>query len=105
MTYTKPDWVVIGGQYEDKVILWASKSLLRAELETLCINPDDICWRGLPPLYKVNLHVSMKEDYVMICAPDYPTAWQSLFKIWSPNGEVPNEQIEQKRALEIKCRT
>lgn len=96
--HSKPDFVVVGGQSEAGVILMASKELTDVELTSILINEERCLKYGEPPDYRVYLVTKMKEDYVVIHAPNYPIAWQELFNCWDPNHYEPRmAQVTKRR--------
>lgn len=97
-----PDFVVIGGPYNDGVMLMASKALTRAEMRTRMVNERTVLqdyYNTTPPIYRVHLVVTMREDYVMIKAPNYSLAWQELFQCWNPeqDNRAGMVQITQRK--------
>lgn len=95
MGVPRPDWVMCGAPNPSGgVRLIASKELNRAELEAQ-FEYEDI-WdgglfapAGLTPVGRVlrSHRYSLTADmrtFVVIDAPDYPSAFRSLFEGWSP---------------------
>jgi hypothetical protein len=85
-----PDFVVCGGPTANGwVRLFASKDLTRAELDVVEDYEDiDISWYRVEMLPRrthrtITLSTVLKH-LIIIEAPDYKTAWESLFKDWSP---------------------
>lgn len=89
MNERQPDWVMIGAQLDNgRVRLLASKELNQAELE-VTRNWHDSLFEHVPtaaPVPRYFLTAEMR-TYVLIEADDYPTAFGSLFRQWSPESE------------------
>ncbi len=85
----RPDWVMLGMPLPNGwVRLVASQTLSQVQLETYVNNvPNfydpygvvDVKWR-----YVLTAELS---SFVLIDAVDYPTAFERLFKEWSPQGK------------------
>lgn len=85
-----PDFIVVGGQYGDKVMLLASKELADVELKEELDNLDRLLGRHYsryiePSRYDIRLTAEMR-DYVIVWGEDYPQAWQTLFECWTPEN-------------------
>jgi len=86
--FSKPEWVICGGQMPVGVRVLASKDLNYAELEVQFTYQD--IWDGLFPVASVvtsqhiTLHTSMR-TFVIIDGPDYSTCLKHLFEKWSPD--------------------
>ena len=93
-SYPIPDFVVVGGQVGDEVVLIASKSLTSAELREELRYPDMSFheYRLYPPTYDMYIMAKVK-DYVMVRGKDYSEAWRTLFKHWAPAGEQRNSLL------------
>lgn len=86
----KPDFVVVGGPYNDGVMLMASKELKRVAMLEVLVNAREMdrdITSTTPPVYEVTLSVVMKENYVLIKAPNYTIAWEELFRCWTPGAD------------------
>jgi|SRR5262252_6840796 len=88
----RPDWVMCGGPHPPGVRLLASRELteveLRAEMDWL--DPVDP-WATFPgiPVARYFLTAQMRQ-FILIDAPDYPSAFKALFEKWSPEpGQRP----------------
>ena len=85
--FPRPDWVMCGVQNPaGGVRLLASSELTQAELEAQIDRPDifhDPLFGPSPVTQRLNLTAEMR-TFTMIEAPDYPAAFQALFKHWSP---------------------
>lgn len=99
----RPDWVMLGvGQPDGGVALIASKELTRAELEYEA-SFEDICSYGLWAPLRVQttavyrLTAEMRE-WVFITAPDYETAFSTLFGQWRPE-RARRPELEHRREL------
>lgn len=88
----RPDFVICGGPLETGgVRLFASKELTHAELSAV-MQYQDLYWdyASLIPdaraltYQRITLSVHMK-TFVIIDAPDYKSAFEHLFKDWSPD--------------------
>jgi hypothetical protein len=90
----RPDWVMCGCPTAGGVRLVASKDMTHAELE-MQFGYQDIYDGGLTAAYalpvsrRVTLTAGMT-TFVMIDAPDYPTAFRALFEQWTPG---PGERV------------
>ena len=86
--YGHPDWVMCGVPWNGGVRLLASKEMTHAELDAQ-FGYTDIWDGGLTPGYaipasrRITLTAGMR-TFVMIEAPDYPTAFAALFEQWTP---------------------
>jgi hypothetical protein len=96
----RPDWVIIGAPHPDGVMVFASRELDRATLEAEApqfVNFHDGLLRRHEVSQTFVLTVEMPK-FVMVFAPDYPTALRWLFEQWSPPAaRVP--EVEARRAL------
>lgn len=96
--FLAPDWVMIGcAMPNEKVRLVASKDLNEAELH--CVAQEMQTWsftRMLPPLRIYHLTASMR-TFVMVEADSYPSAFEGLFRQWSP--DVERDQIDERRQI------
>lgn len=97
----RPDFVIVGGYYDNKVLLLASKRLHYAELEQ---EPAHDYWPlSNPPL---KLTCSLAES-LAVTGNTYPEAWQTLFEEWAP-GSTGMHSIGQQPAIrtagEPECR-
>jgi uncharacterized membrane protein YkvA (DUF1232 family) len=101
--FSIPDFVVVGGHVDDWVVLLASKSMSESELKEELRYPDLIerfDRYALPPVYDIRI-IAKVYDYVMVRAETYSEAWQSLFKMWSPEPESRRE-IDGRKEIEWK---
>lgn len=83
-----PEWVMFGMSHQDGVRLIASNSLTMAELETEYSRIQDFGGRFEDYPEEHTLSVTMGQ-YVIVDAPDWPTAFAKLFRMWSPDGGKP----------------
>ncbi len=86
--HARPDWVMLGIPLPNGwVRLIASQSLNRAELETFVLDPpsffDDFVNSYIEWRYMLTAEM---RDVVVIEAVDYPAAFESLFKHWTPSS-------------------
>jgi hypothetical protein len=95
MSSANPDWVMCGMRLATGgVRLLASKELTLAELEVM-VERQDIFWAPgdiLPVAQAVTSQrmtlTTHMRTFVVIDAPDYPSAFSDLFRDWSPEGDV-----------------
>ena len=98
--HTRPDWVILGdGQTDGGVMVLASTQLTRAELEMVHERHQ-----YLEPLesfrfnhQRITLAIEMGK-FVIIVAPDYPTAMKRLFEQWEPRA-ADRPAVEGRRTL------
>ena len=100
-----PDFIVLGGEFDGKVYLVASKSLREATLREESEYPEN--FYGLPrrfrdEIIRIFIEAEMR-DYVIVSANTYPEAWDTLFKCWQPSPaerkEIENGRNNARRAL------
>lgn len=102
----RPDWVMLGMPGPTGVLLIASKKLTYAELTVeldRMILYDGLFPAAVPWLRPVRQDISVKvhmRDFVLIEALDYQTAFDELFKTWSPTPDQPKEISTGPRELE-----
>lgn len=102
----RPDFIVIGGQFDGKVWLLASRKLRSTEIHEQ-YETEDIYSDGrfgvTPGFHRTILrdrYIDIKtrvSDYMQVIAASYPEAWASLFEMWSPSGGDP--ELPGQRAL------
>lgn len=81
-----PDWVMFGIREGDSVALWASSTLSFVQLETEYLHPRFAGSYSYFPdgtTERTTMTVTMG-DHVVVHAPDYETAFRTLFGKWSP---------------------
>lgn len=84
MAYVRPDWVMLGAPYGDGVMILASLTLSRAELEAVADEYDLFDPYTVRATHtRFTLTVEMPR-FTIVMAPDYPTAFTNLFRQWSP---------------------
>lgn len=87
-SFRPPDFIVVGGQYDDQVYLLASKTLTEAELKKDIRYPDVFDRRSARLTHDVDIKIIAGiKDYVWVRADTYAEAWQTLFAQWSPRQE------------------
>jgi hypothetical protein len=99
----RPDWVMIGiGQPDGSVSLVASKEMTRAELEYETDTEEVRSWGSWEPLrvqttavYRLTAEM---RAWVWITAPDYASAFATLFEQWQP-GRAQRPEIGGRREL------
>ena len=87
-SFAIPDFVVVGAQVGGEVILLASNKMSEAELKEELRYPDLLTRYDRfekPPEYDIRI-IAKVYDYIMVKGKDYPEAWQTLFKAWSPEN-------------------
>jgi len=107
----RPDFVICGGPLDDGVRLFASKELTHAELQ-MVMESQDVFWdySSLIPDARVltnrriTLSVHMR-TFVIVDAPDYGTAFEYLFKDWSPDQPKRKAIDPAQMAIEGKSPT
>lgn len=86
---SKPDWVMLGVSFGDKVRVLASTELTEAELASELENYDDLYggWdfgrTGVRPRYRHTVTAEMR-TFVMVEADTYELALAALFGQWTP---------------------
>jgi hypothetical protein len=84
--YGHPDWVMVGVPHNGGVRLLASKEMTHAELSA-DFGYADIGMTGWDPpaltSRRITLTAGMR-TFIMIEAPDYPSAFAALFEQWTP---------------------
>jgi hypothetical protein len=87
VSFGRPDWVMVGTTMPSGVRLLASKELTHAELEAQFDRaaPWDAYDFSIPPVVsqRITLAAGMR-TFIVIDAPDYPSAFRSLFESWTP---------------------
>lgn len=95
MTTPAPDFIVVGARVNGLAMLWASKSLSYAEIQTDCEYESVL---GRTAVRRDMTLVAKFDDAVVAWGDTYGQAWEELFKHWSPPsgvGELPRgEQYE-----------
>lgn len=83
--FSRPDWVMCGMPWNGGVRLLASKDMTHAELAADYGWADTDPWDGPPMLTsrRITLTSGLK-TFVLIEAPDYPSAFAALFEQWTP---------------------
>jgi hypothetical protein len=85
--FGRPDWVMCGCPAPGGVRLLASKDMTHAELEAqFDWGPDTDTWGFSPPVLRgqrITLTAGLK-TFIVIDAPDYPSAFRALFEQWTP---------------------
>jgi len=84
--FGRPDWVMCGCPARGGVRLLASKDMTHAELEARFDWADINMGTYLSPhlrSQRITLTAGLK-TFVMIDAPDYPSAFRALFEQWTP---------------------
>lgn len=95
LSMSQPEWVMFGMRTPQGVRLIASNSLTRAELESEY--PFSLGTFELPePDHKLSATMA---EFVVIDAPDYPTAFGKLFATWSPEADPAGDLGGTPRAL------
>lgn len=82
--FGRPDWVMCGCPVPGGVRLLASKDMTHAELSADYGWADIDAWS--PPVLtsrRITLTSGLK-TFIMIEAPDYPSAFAALFEQWTP---------------------
>ena len=96
-----PDFVVVGGQVDGKVVLVASRTLEDVELRYDAAMPDFSRRYGIgpPPGPPIHTITAVSRDMITVVGDNYPEAWQTLFECWSPPAP---RRAELERTLEIE---
>ena len=86
-SFGRPDWVMCGTPTAGGVRLLASKDMTHAELEAQ-FGYQDIDIGLMDPLpvmtsQRITLTAGLK-TFIVIDAPDYPSAFRALFEQWTP---------------------
>lgn len=100
-----PDWVVLGAPAGDgKVVVYASKDLTHAEIQTTVDRDDVFMWpdsRWEFSQRRIELTVGLK-TYTVVVADTYEQAFRTLFDAWTP-GPAERPAIEApQRAIEAR---
>lgn len=105
MLQQRPDFTIIGGQFDGKVWLLASKTLTHFELEHTTDYDDVYSWwgerepiRSIPRARRIEFHCGVR-DYVQVIADTYGEAWAMLFDEWTPEP-VRRRELENPKAIE-----
>ena len=88
-----PDFVMVGGQHDGKVYLFASKTLTEAELRVEADELDHYpeWWMPRqPPRYRHYVTAEMR-DFVQVVADTYAEAFATLFEQWTPEPATRTE--------------
>lgn len=99
----RPDWVMLGVQHENGVLVFASNMLSQAELRAEYDRYEDITngpfLFARPLRARFFIEAEMKQ-YVMIFGADYADAIRRLFDEWSPTdtSTPPPPEIDDDRA-------
>jgi hypothetical protein len=94
-TAERPDWVMCGGPGPCGVRLLASKEMTKAELSVDFGYEDRFMGLDLfdplpwPRSRRITLTAGVK-TFILIDAPDYPSAFRALFEKWTPG---PGERV------------
>lgn len=97
-----PDFVLLGIQRDDGVMIIASDKVTEAELETQF---DEIeYWtspyeRNLVPGARSITLTCFLRDYVVVYAPTYGEAFRNLFEQWTPKPQEHQALPEGQRGL------
>ena len=84
--YGRPDWVMCGMPWNGGVRLLASKDMTHAELSA-DFGYADIGIPGWDPPAMTSRRITLTagmSTFVLIEAPDYPSAFAALFEQWTP---------------------
>jgi hypothetical protein len=115
-----PDWVMLGVPgpvdpavgAEEGVWLYASKDLTAAQLKAevdeeaerdwmeQAIEPGFLLGALPPPPRPIITITATLKSFVVVQAPDYPTAFEALFKRWRPEAAARAALPEGARKLE-----
>jgi hypothetical protein len=87
--FGRPDWVMCGCPAPGGVRLLASKDMTHAELEVAYDWADTGRWPPIPRGQRITLTAGLK-TFIVIDAPDYPSAFRALFEQWTPG---PGEHV------------
>lgn len=85
-SYARPDWVMCGVPWNGGVRLLASKDMTHAELSA-DFGYTDIGIPGWDPPALTSRRITLTaglKTFVMIEAPDHPSAFRALFEQWTP---------------------
>jgi hypothetical protein len=85
-SYGRPDWVMCGMPWNGGVRLLASKDMTHAELEAKFDHVNVECGLVYLPVlagHRITLTAGMS-TFIVIDAPDYPSAFAALFEQWTP---------------------
>jgi hypothetical protein len=103
MSYPRPDWVMCGmPQPGDTgwVRLLASKELNQAELTAQMQYPETFGIFPAPSIVTQRYTLTAEaRTFIVIDAPDYPTAFRSLFEDWTPEPAARPAVGEGRRAI------
>jgi hypothetical protein len=100
-----PAWVMFGVELPDRVCLYASRTLTRAELEARAEedNWDIFLNRRILPPVEYELHATF-DDFVVIFGDTWADCFNNLQNHWSPPSPKPARQIPARHALESRVR-
>jgi len=87
--FGRPDWVMCGTPHAGGVRLFASKDMTHAALEANfgrhVIDDGTLSGAWGPVIsQRITLTAGLK-TFIVIDAPDYPTAFRALFEQWTPD--------------------
>lgn len=105
----KPDFVIVGVNYQDGVMVFASDTLTEAELQTRVVELDELpTFQGKVQPRRVEHTVNVKtQDFRQATGRTYAEAMSNLFHQWHPrerdhrsiHDRMPRSEIPLHRGV------
>lgn len=92
---SRPDFIITGGWWGDRVVMWASREVsevvMNTEYEFERSRYDHLFDSRWPIDERTDIKASIR-GYVEVNGSDYREAWANLFNIWTP-PQVARKEI------------